>query len=81
MTTYPSKIDWWLGLILLGLPFVGIPMISEGLGSEDPILLWSGIGTRRCGLCSRTPLCIPMTRPRACLSAPGPERRRGGMCW
>lgn len=41
---YKSKIDWWIGLILLGIPVVEMGMIVQGFVLEpNPGIGWGGV--------------------------------------
>ncbi len=58
--TFPSKVDWWLGLILAALPFTGVPMILAGRENGDVVLLWTGIGMSAVCVAILVVLIVPM---------------------
>lgn len=46
-TIYPSKIDWWIGLIMIGAPFIHLPlgvwMMTKGMTLFGFILIFWGL--------------------------------------
>jgi membrane protein YdbS with pleckstrin-like domain len=41
---YPSKVDWWLGLILIVLPFVSLGVLATSLASGDSSEMVAAVG-------------------------------------
>lgn len=42
---FPSKVDWWLGIILALLPFVSLGVLAASLASGDPAETIAGVVT------------------------------------
>jgi hypothetical protein len=41
---FPSKVDWWLGVILAALPFVGLVVAGSAIGEGNSTEMWVGVG-------------------------------------